>query len=204
MADTEGPGTSATERFKKRKAAEAASKPAVVAPEQAVAEEKVSIAVGKRRTILIAPSVMLTTKCKEVDEIDDNIIALAHDMEDLLKNPPPAKVRPIGLAAPQMGESVRVISCMLNPMAAEAANQEIVSIVNPQVVYIKKMHLVTETCLSLPGKTYELKRGKVAKIKGMLLDGTPKVFKGHDIVAQMFQHELDHLDGLLLDVTSKR
>jgi len=203
MADIEGPGTSATERFKKRKAAEAASKPAV-APEQAVVEEKFSIAVGKRRTILIAPSIILTTKCKEVDEIDDNIIALAHDMEDFLKNPPPVKVRPIGLAAPQMGESVRVISCMLNPMAAEAANHDVVSVVNPHVVYIKKMHLVTETCLSLPGKTYTLKRGKVVKIKGMLLDGTVGTFKGHDIVAQMFQHELDHLDGLLLDVTSKR
>ena len=194
MADTEKPVMSATERFKKRKATEAAPKPAVAAPEQK--------ATGRR--IVIAPNSILTTRCKEVDEVDDDIAALAHDMEDFLKNPPPAKVRPIGLAAPQFGVSVRVISCMLNPMAPEAANQELVSIVNPQVVYIKKVHLVTETCLSLPGREFKLKRGKVVKIKGELLDGTPKVFKGHDIVAQMFQHELDHLDGLLLDETSKR
>lgn len=199
MADPEKPGTSAIERFKGRKAAEAASKPAVVVSEQKIITPSVS-----RRTILIAPSEILTTKCREVSKVNDVIIALARDMEDFLKDPPAMKVRPIGFAAPQMGMGVRVISCMLNPMAPEAANRGVVSIVNPQLVYVKKVRLVTETCLSLPGNEYKVKRGKIAKIKGTLLDGTPKTFKGHDIVAQMFQHELDHLDGLLLDELSKR
>ncbi len=219
MADEEKPGMSATERFKRRKAAEASPKPTVAIvkvepmilpepPEEpiakhtepvAVSEPKFDIASGPKRTYLLAPNKILTTKCKEVDKIDDKIISLAHDMEDFLKNPPPLEVKPIGFAAPQMGMSVRIISCMLNPMAIELADKDIISIVNPRFVYIKKVHLVTETCLSLPGREYKIKRGKIVKIKGMLLDGTPRTFKGHDIVAQMFQHELDHLDGILLN-----
>ncbi len=96
------------------------------------------------------------------------------------------------------------MSCMLNPMAGESIDVTITTIVNPQAVYIKKMHVVTETCLSLPEEVFRLRRGKIVKIRGMLLDGTPRTFKGHDIVAQMFQHELDHLDGILLDEASKR
>ncbi len=204
MADTEKPGMSATERFKRRKAAEAVPKPAVAAPEQEVPEQVVLEEAVPRRKILIAPNSILTTKCKEVDVVNDNIVALAHDMEDFLKNPPPMKVRQIGLAAPQMGVGVRLISCMLNPMARDPVNYNIVSIVNPRLVYVKKMHLVPETCSSLPGRDFMVKRGKVVKVKGELLDGTPKTFKGHDMVAQMFQHELDHLDGLLLNELSKR
>jgi len=213
-------GESATERFKRRKMAEkkkavavavagdsgslVTPKPAEGPPERTTTKEKVTIATGPRRNILIAPSKILRTECARVEKIDDNIISLAYDMESFLMHPPAMPTRPIGLAAPQLGESVRVISCMLNPMSDENSDKGIITIINPQLKYEKNIHLVNETCLSLPGRQYKIKRGKIVKISGTLLDGTTKSFKGHDIVAQMFMHELNHLDGLLLDVVSRK
>ena len=219
MADDDKPVLSATEKFKMRKATETQKpKVAVVGDastlptkefiKEVLKEEPpkpaVDIATGPRRAILIAPSRILTTKSKEVDEIDDFIRELAKDMEFFLTHPPIVGPIPIGIAAPQIGMNLRVFSCMLNPMARDDANKEITTIVNPRVVYIRHFHTVNETCLSLPGQSFTLKRGKIVKIRGTLLSGTLRSFKGHDIVAQMFQHELDHLDGILLDEAVKR
>ena len=219
MTDDGKPVLSATEKFRMRKAAGTEkAKVAVVGstlpaiPKEVIKEvlkqesPKPAVVVTdvKIKKILVAPSKILTTKCKEVDEIDSFIVDLAHDMEYFLAHPPAGGLVPIGLAAPQMGQSVRVFSCMLNPLATEGVDKMITTIINPHAVYIRKLHVVSETCLSLPGRSFTLKRGKIVKIKGTLLSGIPRSFKGHDIVAQMFQHELDHLDGILLDEAVKR
>ncbi len=219
MVDKEKPAVSAVDAFKKRKAAGAASKVAVVKVEAKppVTPEGLSEPIGehvepkvaqekpsRKREILVVPNKVLRTKCAEVKKVDNDILDLAHEMEDYLRNPPDIPIKPIGLAAPQFGMSVRVFSCMLNPMAKESSDRDIVTIINPRLVYEKKIHLVDETCLSLLNQVFKVKRGKIVKIKGITPDGLPRVFKGHDIVAQMFMHELNHLDGLLIDEVSKR
>lgn len=157
----------------------------------------------KRRQVLLAPNKKLTTKCKPVKEVTDDIRRLAQEMEDFLRNPPHMKVKPIGIAAPQLGECVRMFTGMFNPWAKEDGDSQITTVINPELVYQKKLHLVTESCLSLPDRFFQLKRPKLVKIKGMLLTGQHKSFKEHDLIAQMFMHELDHLDGLLLNVTGE-
>ncbi len=157
----------------------------------------------KRRQVLIAPNKKLTTKCKPVKEIDDNIRRLAQEMEDFLRYPPKLSLRIIGITAPQLGECVRMLTIMLNPQVVEIEDAQITTIIDPVLVYAKKLHLVDESCLSLPGPTFQLKRPKIVKVRGMILTGESRSFKGHGLTAQMLMHELDHLDGLLLDVTGE-
>ena len=56
-----------------------------------------------------------------------------------------------------------------------------------------------ESCLSLPGKAYRVRRAQRAKIKGFTLAGEPRTYKALGLFAQVFQHEIDHLNGVLID-----
>ena len=171
-------------------------------PQEAPSES--SVGHDGMRKLLIAPNKKLTTKCKPVEAVTKDIHQLAQDMEEFLRNPPAMKVRVVGIAAPQLGECVRMFTCMLSPSAGKGEDCQTVTVINPELIYEKKLHLVEESCLSLPGKKFWLKRGKIVKIRGTLLSGQQKTLKGRDLVAQIFMHELNHLDGLLLDVVSKR
>ena len=141
---------------------------------------------------------ILHAKCKQVKEITPGVLELAHALEDYLRMHRDDELQPVGISAPQLGKSIRVSSFILTPTA------EPTTIINPELVYEKKRHLVTETCLSLPGKTFLLKRGKIAKMRGMLIDGSLRTFKGHGITAQIFLHELNHLDGITLDIIGEK
>ncbi|GAI94348.1 unnamed protein product, partial [marine sediment metagenome] len=84
-----------------------------------------------------------------------------------------------------------------NPESPEGMQVQV--LINPEVVYLKGHQIVHESCLSIPGRTFALRRAKLAKIRGLTLDGTMRSFRGRDILAQVFQHELNHLDGILID-----
>ena len=71
--------------------------------------------------------------------------------------------------------------------------------INPTLVYAKGFHIVRELCLSLPGKIFTLRRHKIVKIRGVTLDGVERSFRGRDVLAQIFEHEIGHLDGILID-----
>ena len=157
-----------------------------------------------KQRVLTVPNKKLTTKCKPVKDITSDILALACDMENLLNDPPPDSLRPIGVAASQLGECVRMFTGMLNPSAGKDNDFQIITLVNPELVYERKFKLVVESCMSLPKRSYKLKRGNIVKIRGTLLTGQRRSFKAHGLVAQMFMHELNHLDGILLDEIGER
>ena len=77
-------------------------------------------------------------------------------------------------------------------------------VINPELVYAKGNALVYESCLSIPGKEFRLRRAKIVKIRGLTLDNVMRSFRGRNLLAQVFQHELNHLDGTLIDQIGER
>lgn len=161
--------------------------------------EQATVAKTKVRhelAILPSGSKMLHTKCKAVKEITPAVKAFARVLEIYLVEHWHDSPHPVAISAPQLGKSVRMFSYVTNAAMDEI---EIHTVVNPELVYEKKLRFVTETCLSIPGRSFKLKRGKIVKIRAGLLNGLTRTFKSHDIIAQMFLHELDHLNGITID-----
>jgi len=145
------------------------------------------------------PSQLLRQRSKEVKEID-SIRELAQEMVDFLNSHHTDEPAPIAVSAPQLGQLVRVIAFRRNA----APDGDIQVLVNPTLVYAKGFHIVTEECLSLPGKSFMVRRHKIVKIRGLTLNGEQRSFRGRDLLAQVFQHELGHLDGILIDKIGNR
>lgn len=145
------------------------------------------------------PSELLKQKSEPVKNID-SIRELAQEMVDFLKSHATDVPPPVAVSAPQLGKLVRVIAFRRNA----TPDGDIQVVVNPTFVYGKGAHVVSESCLSLPGKRFALRRHKIVKIHGVTLDGTERSFRGRDVLAQVFEHELGHLDGILIDKVGKR
>jgi len=111
-------------------------------------------------------------------------------------------LRAVGLSAPQFGELDRLIVVRLQEHGALIPQIELV-LVNPEVVKKRGEHTVVEGCTSIPGKHFEVKRPKIVKVRGIGLDGKMHSVKGHDLLAQVLMHEIDHLDGVLIDKIGK-
>jgi len=150
------------------------------------------------REILNAKDPRLREVSKPVKAIDKKIKALVKDLKDTLvvqKDP-----EGVGLAAPQIGKNVRVFVMMPEKEIKVVINPEIVSLVTKKSVKDKpepKGKRIMEGCLSLPHYY-----GPIARIKKIVLnylseDGNEKkeTFEGMD--AQIIQHEIDHLNGVL-------
>jgi len=99
-------------------------------------------------------------------------------------------VEGVGLAAPQIGISLRVIVIGL-PEQAEIA------IINPQIVRRSGERLVSEGCLSVPGYRGEVKRAVSVTVKGRDLSGKEIRIKADELLAQALEHEINHLNGVL-------
>lgn len=150
------------------------------------------------KELITLPNPILRRQSRPVD-IDGKVKALAGELVEFMLQRQDIAFRPVGLSAIQLGRLVRMFAFVANPRSGEEVSPDIQVIINPQLVYAKGSHLVEEGCLSVPGKTFVLQRAKIVKIKGLTLDGAERSFRGHDTLAQVFQHELDHLDGILID-----
>lgn len=100
----------------------------------------------------------------------------------------------IGLAAPQVGLSKRltVIDCS----AGEDESQKLV-LFNPEILHKEGTQVGEEGCLSIPGFREDVKRAKVAVVRAQNANGEWFEVRGEDLVARAFQHEIDHLNGIL-------
>ncbi len=96
----------------------------------------------------------------------------------------------VGLAAPQVGVSLRVIVIGL-------PEEEDIVLINPEVVRRAGERLVEEGCLSLPGYIGEIKRAESVKVKGRDQNGKEIRIKADELLAQALEHEIDHLNGVL-------
>ncbi len=96
----------------------------------------------------------------------------------------------VGLAAPQVGVSLRVI-------VLQMPGEEPFAIVNPEIVKQSGEQEVTEGCLSVPGYYGELKRADKVTAKGLGRNGKEIRIKATGLLAEALQHEIDHLNGVL-------
>jgi peptide deformylase len=132
------------------------------------------------------PDPVLRQKAKRVKAIDGSIKKLVADMIETLHADPGR----VGLAAPQVGVSLRVIVIGI-------PGEEDVVLINPEIVRRKGERMVTEGCLSVPGYFGVIKRAESVRAKGLDVSGKEVKIKADELLAQALEHEIDHLNGML-------
>ena len=125
----------------------------------------------------------------DVREMTADVQRLIDDMVETMYAAPG-----IGLAAPQIGAALRIFVIDLS-LGHKA--DDLMVFVNPTFVEREGMQLEEEGCLSVPGFNATVARPQRAVVKGLDRDGHERVVEGRDLLARAFQHEMDHLDGLL-------
>lgn len=101
----------------------------------------------------------------------------------------------VAIAAPQIGESVRIF--VVSQRASKKFTEDMVFI-NPELVRLgRKKEDLSEGCLSVRWKYGIVKRSTTATVRARNLEGNEFVMKGEGLLAQIFQHEIDHLNGIL-------
>lgn len=139
-------------------------------------------------SVILYPDERLREVCTPVEEVDDSVRALVERMSELM-----FAARGVGLAAPQVGAVVRLF------IASPTFRPEDRRVyINPRIVSIDGRQDGDEGCLSFPGISCKIKRGKTATIRALNLAGQEFEETGEDLAARIFQHECDHLDGRLL------
>ena len=128
---------------------------------------------------------VLRQKAKRVPTIDGSIQRLIDDMVATMQ-----QTNGVGLAAPQVGASLRVI-------VLQMPGEEPIAIINPEMVKRAGDREVTEGCLSILGYAGEIKRSVSVTVKGWDRQGKPTRIKATGLMAQALEHELDHLNGVL-------
>jgi len=104
---------------------------------------------------------------------------------------------PAGWAAVQFGEPIRLIIFQWDTMTNRV-------LINPEVVSEKDSVTKIEKCFSIPDHAFIVARPKMVKCRGLDLNGNPVTIKGRDKMARLLKHEIDHLDGILIDQITER
>jgi len=144
------------------------------------------------RDILLYPedSDVLTTECDPVDEIDDETRQLVGDLAETMYDAPG-----IGLAAPQVGVTERVT--VIDVSDPEQPGGELHELINPEILDREGEITTEEGCLSFPGLYGEVERSEWVRVRATDRDGEEYELEGEGMLAVAFQHEIDHLDGVL-------
>ncbi|MGN6243647.1 MAG: peptide deformylase [Motilibacteraceae bacterium] len=127
---------------------------------------------------------VLRTPAEPVVDFDKELRKLVQDLYDTMIDAPG-----VGLAAPQLGVSLRVFTYHVD--------DELGHLVNPTLDLSDETQDGEEGCLSIPGLTFDTKRALRVVAKGFDQHGEPVVVEGSELLARCVQHETDHLDGVL-------
>jgi len=148
------------------------------------------------RPIVLAGDPVLREKSKKVGNFGPWVQALVQDMLDSMR-----AANGLGLAAPQIGVSLRVIVIEMLPEMDQEGNEiqpaQLHVYCNPEIVKARGEEEGQEGCLSVPGYVGEIKRAAVVTVKGRDTSGRKIRTKASGLLARAFQHEIDHLDGIL-------
>jgi peptide deformylase len=133
---------------------------------------------------------VLKVKARVVADINQHIADLAKAMVQTMHLAPG-----IGLAAPQVGESVQLITLDLT---VGEIPEELLVLINPQIIETEGYEISEEGCLSVPGYSLPVKRGARIFFQAVLLDGHELRMEFEGLKARVLQHEIDHLNGILI------
>ena len=145
--------------------------------------------------LLTVPNRTLRLKSKPIEKIGAKVKAIAETLIEMMGETYNGLMA-MGIAAPQIGKLIRMFVYRPNPFTDAP---DCVVVINPELVYAKGKVILNEGCLSLPGQIFKVQRHKIVKLSGLNLDGEQRTFKGRGVTAQQLEHELNHLDGILID-----
>ncbi|MDD4649954.1 MAG: peptide deformylase [Desulfoplanes sp.] len=141
------------------------------------------------RTILTYPNSILAATSTRVEDITEEIRTLAQEMAETMY-----KEDGIGLAAPQVGENIRLVTV---DISGPSKREDLRILVNPEIIEKRGTTESEEGCLSVVGYRAKVKRSAWAGIKALDLEGNPVEFEADELMAICLQHEIDHLNGVL-------
>jgi peptide deformylase len=145
------------------------------------------------RKIVTIPEPVLRRRAHKVTDFGADLQELIDDMVETMRAAPG-----VGLAAPQVNVSQRVIVIEFGDEEDEQAPAKLYAVVNPEILRpSQETEKGTEACLSIPGFLGEVERVASLTVKGLNRHGQPIRVKAKGWLARIFQHEIDHLDGVL-------
>lgn len=142
------------------------------------------------RNIVLYNNPILHKKAVPVENVNGAIRQLVAEMAELMK-----KAEGIGIAAPQVGESIQLAVVEVPPDCGGAGR---IVLINPKILIAYSTEVGTEGCLSVPGLQVKVKRYKEITVTTLNLDGKIVTYKCTGLVARAIQHEIDHLNGVLI------
>ncbi|MFD1989620.1 peptide deformylase [Paenibacillus nicotianae] len=145
------------------------------------------------RIIVTEPDDVLHKKAKEVTKITPNVQKLLTDMADTMYD-----ADGVGLAAPQVGILKRLI------VVDVGDDNGLIELINPEIIESNGEQLGSEGCLSIPGLNGQVRRALEVTVKGLDRNGEEVTITGRDLLARAFQHEIDHLNGVLFTDIAER
>ena len=140
--------------------------------------------------ILKYPHPLLKKRSQEIEKIDENIRQLIQDMTETMYD-----ANGVGLAACQVGVGKRIIVLDVSPMDPE---QDLFALINPEIVAEEEEIDHEEGCLSVPDCQEIIKRKQKVRVRGMSSEGKEVELEAQGILAIALQHEVDHLNGVLI------
>jgi len=139
------------------------------------------------------PEPSLRLKAKQVTKFDTELQTLVDNMFETMRAAPG-----VGLAAPQIGESLRLVVVEYAEDEDENTKPKKYVLVNPEIIKrSEEMVVDVEGCLSLPGLAGRVERHQTVTVKAKNRFGKPLKIEAEGWLARIFQHEIDHLDGVL-------
>ena len=134
-------------------------------------------------------SLILRQEAAPVEEISADIHPFIENMFETMY-----AAQGIGLAAPQVGVSKRIVVIDIEEHHPEYPR---IALINPVITMTVGQELGEEGCLSLPGVRGMVRRAAIVKVEGLLPDGNKIEFDASNLMARVLQHEIDHLNGIL-------
>jgi len=141
------------------------------------------------RTILTYPDPELKKKSAPITIINDAVRELASDMAETMYHAPG-----VGLAAPQIGVHQQII---VIDVSSKDDPPELITAINPVIIHAEGEAYEEEGCLSVPKYAANVRRHSKVIVKALDLEGNECTWKAEDLLAIAFQHEIDHLEGIL-------
>ncbi|MGQ9647396.1 MAG: peptide deformylase [Thermodesulfobacteriota bacterium] len=142
------------------------------------------------REILTYPHPVLRKRAREVDRMDGELTQLIQDMTETMYH-----AGGVGLAAPQVGVSKRVIVVDVSPLDPR---HSFFVMINPAIISEEGEAEHEEGCLSVPDCLEKVKRREKVKVRGISPEGKDVEVSGEGILSFALQHEIDHLNGVLI------
>ena len=152
------------------------------------------------REIVTIPDPVLRRKARKVTDFGPELQKLVDDMVETMRVAPG-----VGLAAPQVGIPLRAVVVEFGDEEDETVPPKLFVVVNPEITRTSQDSVVAaEGCLSIPGYAGDVDRFEAVTVRGLNRHGQPMRVKAEGWLARIFQHEIDHLEGVLFTDRAER